>query len=114
MNTFARHCRNNGGHLEASEDSRLRYGEIEYVRKHSSQLVCACSEDAAREAAWACNFARVNTLKCLTSATENEGPQSMGAARIDGTVLSSKWPKKVFSFFGSKTSVSVMWLVFRL
>ena len=58
--------RNNRGHLEASVDSRLGQGDIEYVRKHSIQLVCVCSEDAARDAAWACSLSRVNTLKCLT------------------------------------------------
>jgi hypothetical protein len=31
-----------------------------------NQLVCACSEDAARDAVWACSLARVNMLKCLT------------------------------------------------
>ena len=51
---------NNGGHLEAIEDNRLGKGEIEYVRKHSSQLVCACSEDVARNAVWAGRLARVN------------------------------------------------------
>ena len=29
-----------------------RVMEIEYVRKHSSQLGCTCSEDAAREEIW--------------------------------------------------------------
>ena len=43
------------------------------------------------------------------SAAENKSSQSSGAARVDGTVLSSKRAKKVFSLSGSKTSV---WLVF--
>ena len=34
---------------------------IEYVRKHTGQLVCACSEGAAGDAVWACSLARVNT-----------------------------------------------------
>ena len=42
------------------------------------------------------------------SATENDSPHSLGAGRGDGTVLSSKRAKKVFSLSGSKTSVSAM------
>jgi hypothetical protein len=41
--------------------------------KHSSQLVCACSEDAARDVIWAGSLARVNTLKCLTHVCHREG-----------------------------------------
>ena len=37
-------------------------GLIEYVRKHTSQLVCACSEDAARDVIWAGSLAKVNTF----------------------------------------------------
>ena len=48
----------------------------------------------------------------LTSGTEKESPQSLVAGCVGGTVLSSKWAKKVFSLSGSKTSVSVTWLVF--
>ena len=29
-------------------------------------LVCACSEDTARDAVWAGSHVRVNSLKCLT------------------------------------------------
>ena len=55
---------------------------------------------------------RLNVL--LTSATEKEGgPQSLVAGLVGGTVLSSK-QVKVFSLSGSKTSVSVTWLVFFL
>ena len=46
---------------------------------------------------------RLNIL--LTKATENESPQSLGAGRVDGTVLSSNRVKKVFHLSGSKTSV---------
>ena len=55
---------------------------------------------------------RLNVL--LTSATEKEIPQSLVAGRNGGTVLSSKLEKKVFRFSGSKTAVSVRWLVFLL
>ena len=37
--------RNNVGHLEACGDRRLGQGEIECVRKHTSQLVRTRSED---------------------------------------------------------------------
>ena len=40
--------------------------EIDYVRKHTSQLVCACSENAARDVVLRGSLARVNTLKWLT------------------------------------------------
>ena len=53
--------------------NRLGEGEIEYVRKHTSQLVCACSEDAARDAIWAGSLARVDTFKCLTNISHGEG-----------------------------------------
>jgi hypothetical protein len=48
----------------------------------------------------------------LKSATES--PQSLVAGHVGGTVLSSKWAKKVFSMSGSKTSVFVTLLVFLL
>ena len=32
----------------------------------NSKLVCACSEDAARDAVWAGSLVRVNTFKCFT------------------------------------------------
>ena len=86
--------------------------EIEYVRKHSSQLVCACSEDAARDVVWAC-LARVNTLKCHTHNQPRRRTQSSVPGHVSGTVLSSK-QVKVFSLSGSKTSVSTTWLVFLL
>jgi hypothetical protein len=38
---------------------------IEYVHKHTSQLVRTCSDDAARDAVWAGSLARVNTFKCF-------------------------------------------------
>jgi hypothetical protein len=87
-------------------------GEIEYIRKHSNQLVCASSEDAARGAVWAGSHARVNTLKRLTHIGHAEGEQSSGVAPVVGTVLFSKKAKKEFSLPGSMTSVS--WLVFPL
>ena len=31
-------------------DHRLGQGVVEYVSEHSSQLVCTCSEDTARDA----------------------------------------------------------------
>ena len=65
--------RKNGGHLEHVWDSSLGYGEIEYVRKHSIQLVCACSEDAAMILDWAGSLVRVNMLKCLTRTGHGEG-----------------------------------------
>ena len=46
---------------------------IDYVHKHTSQLVCACSEDAARDAVWAGSLARVNTFKCFTHVGHGEG-----------------------------------------
>ena len=48
-------------------------GSIEYVRKHTSKLVCLCSEDAARDAVWASSLARVNTFKCFTHVGCGEG-----------------------------------------
>ena len=48
-------------------------GLIEYVRKHTSQLVCACSEDVAADAVWACSLARVNTFKCFSHVGCSEG-----------------------------------------
>jgi hypothetical protein len=80
--------------------------EFEYVRKHTSQLVCAFSEDMARDAIWASGLARVNTLKCLTHVGHGEvEPTVFGSGPRRGTVLSSK-REKVFSLSGSKTSVS--------
>ena len=77
-------------------------GEIEYIRKQSSQLVCACREDAVRMRlgmpfgpAALRGLIRLNIL--LTSATEKESPQSMIAGCVGGTVLSSKKVKKGFS-----------------
>ena len=89
-------------------------GEIEYIRKHSSQFVFTCSENAARDAVWARILAMVKTCinVLLTSATENESPQSPGAAHVGDTVLSSKWARKVFSLSGRKTLVFMTWLVF--
>ena len=55
---------------------------------------------------------RLNVL--LTSATEKESPQSLVEGCVGGPVLSSKRGKKVFSLPGSKTSVSVTWLVLPL
>ena len=46
--------------------------EIEYFCKYSSQLVSACSEDAARDVVWAGSLARVNTLKCLAQVGHGE------------------------------------------
>jgi hypothetical protein len=39
----------------------------------NTQLVCACSEDAARVAVWAGSFARVNAFKCLSHVGHGEG-----------------------------------------
>ena len=36
-------------------------------------MVCACSEDTARDAVWAGSLAMVNTLKCLTHVSHGEG-----------------------------------------
>ena len=44
----------------------------QYVRQHTSQLVCACSEDVAWDAVWAGSLARVNTLNCLTHVGHRE------------------------------------------
>ena len=54
--------------------------------------MCECSEDAARAAGLG-ELKRLNVL--LTSATENESPQSLGVGHVGGTVLFSKWAKKV-------------------
>jgi hypothetical protein len=71
---------------------------IEYVRKHTSQLVCAWSEDAARDAVWAVALQGLTDLNVLLmSATEKESPQSLVVGDVGGTVLSSKQAKKVFS-----------------
>ena len=32
---------------------------------NTSQLVCACSEDAIGDAVWACSLVRVDTFKCF-------------------------------------------------
>ena len=78
---------------------------IDYVCKHTSLLVCVCSEDAAGDAVWACSLARVNTLNVLlTLAAVKESPQVLVAGCVSGTVLSSKRAKKLFSLYGSKTS----------
>jgi hypothetical protein len=45
----------------------------EYVRKYTSQLVCACSEDVARDAVWAGSLARFNTFKCFSHVGHREG-----------------------------------------
>ena len=47
------------------------------VEKHTSQLFCACSEDAARDAMWAGSLARVNMF--LTLAAVKESPQVLVA-----------------------------------
>ena len=106
--------RNNYGHLiKGCGDSRLGQGEIEYVCKHTSQLVCACSEDAARDAVQAGSLARVNMFKYQTHL--GQSPQSLVAGRVGGTVLSSKVKaEKVLSLSGSKTLVFATWLVFLL
>ena len=87
---------------------------------NTSQLVCACFEDATRNLSKPTalrGLTRLNVL--LTSATENDrgrygGVQSLIAGRNGGTILSSKRAKKGFSLSGSGTSVSVTWLVFFL
>ena len=71
---------------------------IEYVRKHTSQLVCACSEDAAGDAALR-GLTRLNVL--LMSAAVKESPQVLVAGCVSGTVLSSKRAKKLFSLSGT-------------
>ena len=44
------------------------------------QLVCACSEDAARDAFWAGSLARVNAFKCLTHVGDGGGePTVLGS-----------------------------------
>ena len=53
---------------------------IDYVRKPPSQLVWTCSEDAARDAVWACSLARINTFKCFTPIGCGEGePNGIGS-----------------------------------
>ena len=51
---------------------------LKYVRKHSSQLVCTCSENAARDAG---SLARVNTLKCLTYVGIGEGQLKLSSLK---------------------------------
>ena len=63
-------------------DSGLGYGEIKYVHINSSQLVCACSEDTARDAVWAGSLARVKTLKCLTNVGHWEGERTVLGSRL--------------------------------
>ena len=41
--------------------------------KHTSQLVCACSEDVARDGVWASSLARVNGFKCFTQVGHGKG-----------------------------------------
>ena len=54
-------------------------------------------------------------LKCLTHVGHGERePTVFWCGRIGGTVLTSKWAKKLFSLSGCKASVSAMWLVFSL
>ena len=88
---------------------------IEYVRKHTGQLVCACSEDAAGDAVWPAalrGLTRLNVL--LTLAAVKESMQVLVEGRVSGTVLSSKRAKKLFSLSGSKTPWSATGLVFFL
>ena len=55
-------------------------GEIEYICKNTSQLVCSCSEDTAIDAVWADSLARVNTFKCFTHVGHGEGePTVLGS-----------------------------------
>ena len=92
-------------------------GVIDYVRKHTSQLVCTCSEDTARDAVWASSLEAVNKFKCFTHVGlgEGEGGAHSLLSCCDGsTILSSKRAKKVFSLSGNVTLVSMMWLVFLL
>ena len=51
--------------------------EIEYVQKHSSQLVYTRSEDLARDTVWAGSLARVNTPKLLTHIGHGEGEHTV-------------------------------------
>ena len=60
---------------------------------NTSQLVCACSEDAARDAVWAGSLARVNTFKCFTRVGRGESLQVLVVGRVSGTVLFSKQNK---------------------
>ena len=93
------------------QQTGIRIGE--YVRKHTSQLVGACSEDAAGDAVWA--FRGLTHLNVfLTLAAVKESLQVLVAGRVSGTVLSSKRSKKLFSLFGSKTSWSATGLFFLL
>ena len=38
---------------------------------NTSQLICACSEDVAGDAVWACSLVRVKTFKCFTQGVIN-------------------------------------------
>jgi hypothetical protein len=54
--------------------------------EYTSQLVCASSGDAAKDAVSASSLERVNTLKCFTHG--EEGVQSLLSGRDGGTALS--------------------------
>ena len=74
-------------------------GEIEYVRKPTSQLVCACSEEAARDAVWGSRIARVNTFKCFTHVGHEEGePTVFGSGPRRWHCIVLKAHKEVVSF----------------
>jgi hypothetical protein len=91
-------------------DNRLRLGAIKYVRKHTSQLVCACPKDTTWDAVWASNLARVNLFKCFTQVS-HEKERGRGAVFVSEP---RRWHsiilKGVYSLSGSVTSVSVTWL----
>ena len=59
-------------------DLLKQVGTADWIRErlnmsvHYRQLVCACSEDKARDAVWAWSLAKVNMLKCLTHVGHGE------------------------------------------
>ena len=72
---------------------------IEYVRKHTSQLVCACTEGAAGDAVWACSLARVNTFKCFTRVGCSEGePAGFGSGLCQWHCIVLNASKEVVKF----------------
>ena len=64
---------------------------IEYVRKHTGQLVCACSEGAAGDVVWACS------LVLLMSAAVKESSQVLVAGPCQWHCIVLKAGKKVIS-----------------
>ena len=86
---------------------------IQYVHKHTSQQICTCAEDMARDAVWAISLARVNMFKCFTHVSHGEGePTGFGSGPCQWHCIVLKASKKLFHLSGRKTSMSVTGLVF--